>query len=266
MPIMMPTNLQPQFGLDGFSINRSEPLPEGVVRRAREGMDAIRRGEYDTGRAPEGSPWNPGDSENVLCKIEQPQLASKGVLELISHPTIGRWAAAATGAKRIQVWWVQLLYKPPTPRNAKFVTNVGWHQDRSYWGNWTPQSELLTAWVALTDVTLDSGPMVFVRGSNQWGLQPDSSDFWGQDLEAIKSKASIPPGQQWEEIPATVPPGGFTLHHDLTWHGSGPNRSAIPRRSFAIHLRTEKSQPTGDKRDGLAKYIDDPSVCPWIYP
>jgi hypothetical protein len=119
---MMPTDLKQQFGRDGFVINRSEVLPEGVVRRASEGMDAIRRGEYDTGRPPEGSPWKPGDSENLLCKIELPQKASKGVMELVSHPTIGKWAAAAMGAKKVQVWWVQLLYKPPTLPNAKAPT------------------------------------------------------------------------------------------------------------------------------------------------
>ncbi|HEX4125820.1 MAG TPA: phytanoyl-CoA dioxygenase family protein, partial [Tepidisphaeraceae bacterium] len=208
---MMPTNLKDSFSRDGYLINRTDLLPEGVVRRASEGMDAIRRGEYDTGRGPEGSPWKPGDSPNVLCKIEQPQLASKAVLELISHPTIGKWAAAAMGAKKVQVWWVQLLFKPPTPPNARFHTNVGWHQDRAYWGNWKPESELLTAWVALSDVSADSGPMEFVSRSNRWGLQ-SVSDFHGQDLEAIQSKVKIPPGQQWEQVAATIPPGGFTLH------------------------------------------------------
>jgi hypothetical protein len=262
---MLPGNAQEQFSRDGFLINKGDLLPEGVVRRASDGMDASRRGEYDTGRAPAGG-WKPGESQNILCKIEQPQFASKGVLELVSHPMIGKWATAATGAKKVQVWWVQLLYKPLTPRNAKFHTNVGWHQDRNYWGPWTPESELLTAWVALSDVTPDSGPMFFVRGSNRWGLQPGSSDFWGQDLDAIKSKTQIPPGEKWEEIPAILPPGGFTLHHDLTWHGSGQNRAAIPRRSFAIHLRTENSRPVDDKRESLTAFIDDTSVCPWIYP
>ena len=29
-------------------------------------------------------------------------------------------------------------------------------------------SELLTAWVALSDVAADGGPMTFIRGSNKW--------------------------------------------------------------------------------------------------
>lgn len=265
---MMPTDLKERFLRDGFVANQTDLIPEGVVRRASEGMDAIRRGEYDTGRGPEQSQWKPGDSPNVLCKIEQPQLASKAIFEVISHPTIGKWAAAASGAKKLQVWWVQLLYKPPTPINAQFKTNVGWHQDRNYWQIWSPGSTLLTAWVALSDVRSDCGPMHFIRGSNQWGLHPAGSDFWGQEMETIKAKVQslIPPDQAWEEVPALLPPGGFTLHHDLTWHGSGPNRSGQPRRALAVHLRTDTSQPTNDKREQLDKWIDHPEACPWIYP
>ena len=37
------------------------------------------------------------------------------------------------------------------------------------------------------------------------------------------------------------------------------------RRSFAIHLRTEKSRPVDGKRQGLTARIDDYSHCPVIY-
>src|SRR5262249_12795961 len=158
---------------------------------------------------------------------------SRAILELVSHPLIGQVAAAATGAKRVQVWWVQLLHKPPTPKNVKGGTNVGWHQDRKYWGAWTSESELFTAWVALSAVTPESGPSCVVPGSHRWGLQ-SASDFFAQDLEALKAKVHIPGGQQWTEVSGPLPPGGFTLHDDLTWHGSGPNHTTVPRRSFAI--------------------------------
>jgi ectoine hydroxylase-related dioxygenase (phytanoyl-CoA dioxygenase family) len=257
-------SVRDSYQSDGFFINRDRPLPRELVERAAAGMDAVRRGEFDTGRAHEPSPWKPGDSENILCKIEMPQMSSRAILELVSHPLIGQVAAEASGAKRVQVWWVQLLYKPSTPRNAG-GTNVGWHQDRSYWQPWTPDSDLFTAWVALGDVNEDSGPMRFVPGSHTWGLSKNS-DFFAQDLEALKSKISIPAGQSWTEVSATLPSGGFSLHDDLTWHGSGPNRSKSPRRGFAIHLRTENSRPVDERREGLTRHIDDPSICPWIYP
>ncbi|MGI8907712.1 MAG: phytanoyl-CoA dioxygenase family protein [Candidatus Sumerlaeaceae bacterium] len=257
-------SIKQQYDAQGFYLNVAQRLPAELIRRSTAGMMAIRRGEYDTGRPPEESGWNPGDSEDVLCKIEQPQFASRAVLELVSHPLLGQIAAEATGAQWVQVWWVQLLFKPPSRQATAGGTNIGWHQDRNYWQRWEEGSELFTAWVALSDVTIEAGPMIFVRGSHRWGFLP-GSDFHGQDLQQIKSSISVPPGENWEEIPAVLPPGGFSLHDDLTWHGSGANLSHSPRMAFAIHMRTEKSLPIGDAREGLTKYIDDTAVCPIIF-
>jgi ectoine hydroxylase-related dioxygenase (phytanoyl-CoA dioxygenase family) len=251
-----------RYAADGFVIVNSPVIPGDLVQRASDGMDAVRRGEYDTGRPPQPSVWKPGDDPNALCKIEMPQMANRAIFELVSHPSIGATAAAVTGASRVQVWWVQLLYKPSLPPGTPTQTSVGWHQDRHYWGVWEEGSELLTAWVALSDVTPSSGPMVFVRGSNRWGLL-DGSDFFAQG--DIRGNFRVPPGQTWEEVPAILPPGGFSLHHNLTLHGSGPNTSGYPRRAFAIHLRTEKSRPVGDQRIGLTQFIDDYSACPVTY-
>ena len=91
-------------------------------------MDSIRRGEYDRGTPPQPFPWNPGDSEHTRCKIEQPQFANQAVLDLISHQKIGELAGRATDAEWIQVWWVQLLYKPVGAEAEENRINIGWHQ------------------------------------------------------------------------------------------------------------------------------------------
>lgn len=260
--LQSPVTVRDRYASDGFVIFDTPLVPVDVVHRASEGMDAVRRGEYDTGRPPQPSVWNPGDDPNALCKIEMPQMANRAIFDLVSHPAIGRAAAAATGAQMVQVWWVQLLYKPSLPPGTPSKTSVGWHQDRHYWGVWEEGSELLTAWVALSDVTSASGPMVFVRGSQRWGLM-EGSDFFAQ--QDIRSSFHLPAGAAWEEVAAVLPPGGFSLHHSLTLHGSGPNTSGYPRRAFAIHLRTEKSRPVGDMRAGLTEFIDDLNACPVIY-
>ena len=75
----------------------------------------------------------------------------------------------------------------------------------------------------------------------------------------------VPDGRSWEEVPALLAPGGASFHNCLTFHGSGPNRSAGPRRSLAIHMRTEKSAPVDGRRAGLTAFIDDPERNPVIY-
>ena len=260
----MGVDLQAQYLRDGFYLHDRPLLCEDLVDGAVEGMDAVRRGEYDTGVSPRPSAWNPGDDPQQLCKIEQPQIANSAIMALIKDPALGQLAAQVTGAKWVQVWWVQLLYKPVVVDRAQNGVSVGWHQDRNYWGAWEEGSELFTAWVALDHVGIDAGPMSFVHGSHRWGLLP-GSDFYGQDLDAQKRDLSGRAGAEWVEVAATMPKGGVSFHHCLALHGSGPNYSAEPRRSFAIHMRSEKSQPAGGKKEGLTAFIDDPGYCPFIW-
>ena len=256
-----------QYDADGFYIYPKQVIPDELVQRAITGMDDLRAGEYETGIPPRSSYWNPGDSPHKLCKIEMPQIANRAIMELVSHPSIGKIAHEITGAEMVQVWWVQLLGKPPTPPNEVIQTNIGWHQDRQYWKIWEKGSELLTAWVALTDVTVKSGAMRFVRGSRKWGLL-DKGDFYGQDHEAQRAgitETTANAGETGEEVDAILAPGSVSFHHNLTFHASGPNRSSEMRRSFAIHMRTERSRSVNEERKGLSAFIDDSTYCPVIY-
>lgn len=264
---MAASGLRARYEEDGFCLV-PEVFPQDVVERAVEGMDKIRGGDYDTGTPPDESPWKPGDDPNVLCKIEMPHVASRGVRELITHPALGRLIADLTGASKVWVWWVQLLYKPP---GGKVGTSVGWHQDKQYWHAWSPDSELLTCWAAISDVTERSGPVRFLRGSHKWGLV-NSGDFFAQDIDAQKSAVPMPPGAVWDEVPAILPPGGCSVHHMYTYHGSGPNLSNLPRRSFAIHLRTDRSRVADNVGDltleqgrDLVKYVGNDFYNPCIF-
>ena len=254
-----------KYETDGFYLFPEPIIDEAIIQPAIEGMDAVRAGEYDRGFAPRPSAWNPGDDPNKLCKIEMSQMSNHAIMDLISQPSIGKLAAELTGAEMVQVWWVQLLYKPPADRYRLSPTHIGWHQDRYYWQQaWEEGSELLTAWVAVSDVTPEAGPMKFVRGSHKWGLL-DHSDFYGQDHEAQREEIEVPDGERWEEVPAILSPGGISFHNNLTYHGSGPNLSGEPRRSFAIHLRTEKSKPIPNSRTALTAFIHQTIFCPVIY-
>ncbi len=223
----------------------------------------LRAGVYDTGKPPPESRWRPGDDLDALCKIEQPQIANEAIPVLIRSPEIGEWAAHVTGAGMIQVAGVQLLYKPPTVFDKRAQTRVGWHRDWTYFSkHWEPGSLLLTAWVALNDVEADSGPMNFVTGSHQWG-ESTGGDFFSQEIS--QDDFSVPPNRMWRETSALMNAGGISLHDQHVLHGSGENMSDTPRRSLAIHVRTEKSRLIGGRREGLTNHIDDLNVAPIIY-
>ena len=252
------------YQADGYTISSQPIIPAELVIRASKGMDALIAGEYETGHPPESSYWSPGDDPHKLGKIEMPQIANLAIRELVGHPDLGKWVSEITGARMVQVWWVQLLHKPSAiTRDCKSV-GVGWHQDKQYWKIWKEGSELFTAWVAVSDVTPDAGPMIFVRGSHRWGLL-NQGDFYGEDLELQKEDITLPEGEHWEEVLATMPAGAASLHHNLVFHGSPPNRSGKPRRSFAIHMRTENSEPAGGGLAGLARHIDNKDCCPIVF-
>ena len=264
MSIPSDADIRERFGEQGYMVFHRPVLDADLTRRASRGVDSIRRGEYDLDdMEPRKSVWNPGDDPDQLCKIEQPQFLNRAIREVAASPAIGRLAAAATGAKMVQTWWIQLLYKPPTPGDETSATRVGWHQDWNYWRPaWEEGSELLTAWVALSDVKEESGPMKFVTGSHRWGYV-EGSDFFSQ--EGSHHNIQVPPGEEWREADALMEAGGMSLHDRLVLHGSDRNRSDGPRSSLAIHLRTENSRPAGGKREGLTSYIDNREVCPVIF-
>src|SRR5882672_6587981 len=115
---------QADFERDGFCLVPAV-IPADLVERVRPRIDAIMRGEYETGRTPNSRNWKPGDSEMILRKIDQPNLSDRTILELVTYPALGTWAASLTGAKRVQIFGVQLLYKPPGGQTA---ASIGWHQ------------------------------------------------------------------------------------------------------------------------------------------
>ena len=260
--LKIPNLAMGQYEADGFLICQDPIVPTEIVQNASQGMDTLRSGQYETGIAPEPSYWEPGDDADKFCKIEMPQIANYAIMDLITYPSIGEAVAQITGAKMVQVWWVQLLGKPPATNRGQ--TNVGWHQDQYYWRIWEEASQLLTVWVAISNVTEQDGPMRLVKGSHRWGLL-EQNDFYGQDHDRQMAETKLPENEIWEEEIALLPAGGASFHHCLAYHASGPNRSSTMRRSLAIHARTEKSRPVNDQRTGLSRFIDNHDYCPIIY-
>lgn len=250
-----------QYAEDGFFILPEPIVPSELVERAVTHMDAVMACEYETGVPPHSRRWNPGDDERIIRKIDQPHLSDLTILELFTYPAIGEWAARITGAQMIQLWAAQMLYKPP---GGDALGNVGWHQDKLYWSYW--EGEVFTAWIALSNVTEENGAMRFVRGSHTWGGLIEGGDFFSGDHEAQREAISVPPGKEWEEVAATLEPGGVSFHNRHTFHGSGPNVATWPRRSFALHIRTEKSWPkAGVEKNIYTSHLEDHDISPILY-
>jgi ectoine hydroxylase-related dioxygenase (phytanoyl-CoA dioxygenase family) len=49
-------------------------------------------------------------------------------------------------------------------------------------------------------------------------------------------------GKSLEIVPVEVPRGACAFHAGETWHGSGPNRGASPRRSLVSHCLSSEAR------------------------
>lgn len=224
-----------EYDRDGF-YRAPSVIPSDLLQHVKTRIDAVCAGIYETGLPPTGAPKPFTEIPASLVKIDNAHRSDHAIHDLVRHPALGRLAAALTGADVVQVFATQLLIKPPGGQGG---VNVGWHQDQEYWDA-ALEGEIFTAWIAISDVTADSGPMRFVRGSHRWGLLK-AGDFFSDNLDALKQRIITKSGGAWEEVAGVLSPGGVSFHHRLTVHGSGPNLSTGPRVSFAVHLRTEKS-------------------------
>ena len=104
--------IQDTFEAAGFCLFPPLIAPD-LVERAVARMDAVISGEYATGTKPHAIHRDPHDPPDKLHKIDQPHLSDPVILELVSHPVIGRAIATLLNASFVQVWATQLLLKPP---------------------------------------------------------------------------------------------------------------------------------------------------------
>jgi len=220
-------------------------LDDARIERLRTAMDNVYNGIYETGMPPWSSSWKPGDNPLALRKTDNAHWSNLELRALALDENIGAMAAQLAGTDQIRLWHDQLLYKPG---GGKSTGNVGWHQDYYYW-QCCDNPNMLTAWVALDDVTVENGAMMVVPRSHRWGMMPES-DFFNTDIENLQEKISIPAGEKFENVPCVLKKGHLSFHHCLTIHGSGANVTSNPRRSMVVHMMDGHSHFQADSPSG----------------
>lgn len=124
---------------------------------------------------------------------------------------------------------------------------VSWHQDLTYWGLGETDGEI-TAWIALSAATVESGCMRFVPGSHLQNIV-DHHDTFGDDNLLSRGQEIAVEVDESSAFDVVLQPGEMSLHHGKMFHASGPNRSNDRRIGCAIrYLRPDVKQIVA-KRD-----------------
>jgi hypothetical protein len=202
--------------------------------------------------------------------------------DILRKPLIGAVAALLAQAEEIRIFQTTLIYKPPRPEEP--TNRVPWHMDKHYWQTCTSEN-MLTAFLPFHDCGEQQGTITMVDGSHRWTEVPgdDSTRHFAHrdrsELEELLHRNAEHNGATVQRIPMIIPKGHMSFHHCMTYHGSGPNLSELPRRAVSVHMQDGANsyrphrRPNGDPvvynhdvlvrrtPDGAPDYAD-PAFCP----
>ena len=157
--------------------------------------------------------------------------------ELVHDPAILDPVESILGPD-ILCWGTSVLIKDPGDG-----THVSWHQDLQYWG--LEPDDVVSAWLALTPATKETGCMRMLAGSHTWTdlVHEDTDD----DKNLLSRGQSIRDGI--DEDTARIlqlQPGEISLFHGNIAHASSSNsgterRIGIVTRYLAPNVRQTKN-------------------------
>jgi ectoine hydroxylase-related dioxygenase (phytanoyl-CoA dioxygenase family) len=177
--------------------------------------------------------------------IRQPSTRVKSYLlfpwaaELIRHPAILDAVSDLIGPD-ILAFHSTIWFKP-----AGSLGRVPWHQDGTYFG--LAPFEHVTAWVALTPSTPESGCVQVLPGSHRAGQRAHIDQKDPQIMlsrgQSIKDKVD-----EAAAVPILLQPGQFSLHHTMVLHASQPNASSHDRIGIGISYIPTRVRHIGQTR------------------
>jgi phytanoyl-CoA dioxygenase PhyH len=155
----------------------------------------------------------------------KPHLLLPWLNEVIRHPRILDAVEDIIGPN-ILCWGSGFFAKDAGDRAL-----VSWHQDSTYWGLSEP--EVVTAWVALTPSTVESGCMRVIPGTHKLDQIPHRDTFAEDNLLSRGQEVEVE-FDEGSAVDVILKPGEMSLHHVRLIHGSAPNRADHPRIGYAI--------------------------------
>jgi ectoine hydroxylase-related dioxygenase (phytanoyl-CoA dioxygenase family) len=170
--------------------------------------------------------------------------------ELVHHPRILDAVEDVIGPD-ILCWTTNFFIK-----EANSPGFVSWHQDSTYWG--LDPDDVITAWVAFTEVTPENGYMQVIPGSHKVDQLPHVDTFHKDNLLSRGQEIAVEVDTA-KAVGLALQPGEMSLHHIKLVHGSDANRSADRRIGLAIryiptYVRQTKVRDSAVLVRGTDKY------------
>jgi len=180
-----------------------------------------------------------------------------GFRDAVLDGPAGATAAALFESNKATLLFDQILVKEP-----RTSTPTLWHQDITYWP--VAGTQVATCWVALDDVTRETGAVEYVRGSHLWGNRYLAVSFDPQQTytEALPEVPDIEAARdQYDIVSFDLRPGDCTIHDARLLHGAPPNSSNTARRRAYLQ-RWTGDDVTYNPRPNLQRMLRPPALEP----
>lgn len=166
-----------------------------------------------------------GDRARLSMLRSYPAQLLPSYAGLIRHPRLIEAVSQIIGADLL-VWSCGFFIKEPNSKSY-----VSWHQDLNYWG--LDGEQEVTAWLALTPATVETGCMRFVSGSHEKKVVPHVDSF-AQDNLLTRGQEIAVEVDEASAVNVLLRAGQASFHHGHMFHASGPNGTNSRRLGAAI--------------------------------
>jgi non-haem Fe2+, alpha-ketoglutarate-dependent halogenase len=121
---------------------------------------------------------------------------------------------------------------------------VSWHQDTRYWG--LSSDNVMTAWLALSPASVDSGCMRVMPGTHIGEVLPHD-DRYHEDNMLTRGQEISAGLDETRAVHMPLEVGQMSIHNYRVAHASGPNNSPDRRIGVSMHfMPTDTKQVVGD--------------------
>ena len=214
--------LAARYHRDGFAFP-CRVLPEGEATRiAREVKTLV---ETDSRAAP--------------CMRDYPHLVFPAA-DRLGHDERVLDVVERILGPNLLLWGSGFFLKPPHSEAC-----VSWHQDLTYWG--LSGTDQVSAWLALSPVSVANGCMRFVPGSHRRSIETHADTF-AHDNQLSRGQALEAEIDEADTVPVVLAPGELSLHHGRLFHSSGSNATDEWRIGITlIYLKPSMRQVVAGK-------------------
>ena len=211
-----------RFERDGYvhPIKVLEPDEAADLRRHLEAQEAKQGGRLDPAQR---------SKSHLLFKWLDDLIRDRRILDPVEQligPDILCWNT---------IFWI---------KDVGSESFVSWHQDTRYWG--LSSDQVVTAWLALSPASIESGCMRVMPGSHKGDVLPHEDRYdqanmltRGQEItEGVDDSRAV-------YMPLQV--GEMSIHNYRLAHASGPNTAADRRIGISMHfMPTDTQQIVGN--------------------